>query len=158
MACADGGVTDQPVPDDIELVTPATDQEFRDMINAQREAFGEAEPTGDADVAGYRRQLAAGGLAVLARHAVTGEPAGGGICTPISDGVGEIGGIAVRAAFRNRGVGAAITAYLTREAHRAGAATAFLTPAGEPQERIYRRVGFDTIDEVVFVSRSVAGS
>lgn len=150
MACADSEATGQPVPAGIELVVPGTDEELRNLIDAQREAFGESEPAGDADVAGYRRQLSTGGLAVLARDAVTGEPAGGGTCTPISDGVTEIGGIAVRPAFRNRGVGAAITAYLTAAAHRAGAGTAFLTPAGEPQERIYRRVGFDTIDEVVF--------
>jgi hypothetical protein len=35
---------------------------------------------------------------------------------------------------------------------------AFLTPAGEDEERLYRRAGFDTIDEIVFISRRVTTS
>jgi hypothetical protein len=34
----------------------------------------------------------------------------------------------------------------------------FLTPAGNAEERIYRRAGFHTIDEIVFISRKVATS
>jgi GNAT superfamily N-acetyltransferase len=155
MECADGGVTAQPVPAGIELLTQLTDRELRDMITAQREAFGESDPVGDADVAHARQALRRGGLAALARDAVTGEPAGGGVCTPIFNGVTEVAGIAVRPAYRCRGIAAAITSYLTVQAHRAGTTTAFLTPAGEPQERIYRRAGFDTTDEILFASRRV---
>jgi GNAT superfamily N-acetyltransferase len=158
MACADGEAKARPVPADTELLAPVTDQALREMLAAQREAFDEAEPVGDVDVAHARRSLEAGGLAVLARDAATGEPAGGGICTPISAGVGEIAGVGVRPAFRRRGIAAAITSYLTAHAHRSGAETAFLTPAGKDEERIYRRAGFHTIDEIVFVSRRVATS
>jgi GNAT superfamily N-acetyltransferase len=156
MACADGQAKVQPVPAGIELITPATDRELLEMITAQHEAYDEPEPPTEADVAGTRQALEAGQLAVLARDAATGEPAGGGICTPISDGVGELAAFGVREKFRRRGIAAAITSHLTAEAHRAGAEMAFLTPAGEPQERIYRRVGFHTIDEILFMSRRVA--
>jgi ribosomal protein S18 acetylase RimI-like enzyme len=158
MACADGEARAQPVPAGIELLAPATDQDLLDMVDAQREAFDEPEQAGDADVASARRALEAGGLAVLARDVATGEPAGGGVCTPISDGVGEVAGIGVRPKFRRRGIAAAITSYLTAEAHRSGADTAFLTPAGENEERIYRRAGFHTVDEIVFISHRVTTS
>jgi ribosomal protein S18 acetylase RimI-like enzyme len=123
-----------------------------------------AEPgeagTGEADegIARLRRLIAAGMLAVYARDIATGEPAGGGVCTAISDGVGELAGIGVRARYRRRGLGAAITAYLTEAGFRAGATELFLTPGGEGAERIYERAGFRTTDEVLFVSRRVASS
>ncbi|MGC9668071.1 GNAT family N-acetyltransferase [Planosporangium sp. 12N6] len=158
MSCADGEATPLPVPAGIELVAPVTDRDLRDMLAAQQEAYDEPEPPTDADVASARRQLSAGGLAVVARDGATGEPAGGGICTPISDGVGELAGFGVRPAFRRRGIAAAITAYLTAEAHRAGARFVFLTPESEPVARIYRRAGFHTIDEIVFISRRVTAS
>jgi N-acetylglutamate synthase-like GNAT family acetyltransferase len=59
---------------------------------------------------------------------------------------------------QRRGIAAAITPYLTGQAHRSGARAAFLTPAGEDEERIYRRAGFHTVDEIVFISRRVTAS
>jgi predicted acetyltransferase len=58
-------------------------------------------------------------------------------------------------AYRRRGIAAAITSYLTAAAHRAGATTAFLTPGGDAEERIYRRAGYRTTDEILFMSRKV---
>jgi GNAT superfamily N-acetyltransferase len=158
MACLRGDAVPQPVPAGIEVVAPSDDRELLGMLTAQREAFGEVGPAGYADLASARRTLDGGGLGALARDAVSGEPAGGGICTEIADGVGEIAGIGVRPAYRRRGIAAALTAYLTAGAHRAGAELAFLTPAGEDEERLYRRAGFDTIDEIVFISRRVTTS
>jgi hypothetical protein len=40
---------------------------------------------------------------------------------------------------------------LTRAAFDAGADTVFLTPAGDPQERVYARVGYRRIDSVLFL-------
>src|SRR5262249_53139864 len=104
-------------------------------------AYDEPEPPPPEKAAGVRSLLDKGGLAVLARDATTGEPAGGGVCDVIADGVGELAGFGIRAKFRRRGIGAAITSYLTVAAHRAGATTAFLTPGGDAEERIYRRAG-----------------
>jgi hypothetical protein len=48
--------------------------------------------------------------------------------------------------------------YLPRLAPAAGAQTVFLTPGGEAEERIDRRAGFHTVDEILFASRRVAPS
>nr|WP_240939812.1 GNAT family N-acetyltransferase [Planosporangium flavigriseum] len=150
MECAKGEAGAQAVPAGIELIAPTTDAELLDLLTAQHEAYDEPEAPTGANVAAARQALEAGGLAVLARDTDTGEPAGGGICTPIFDGVGEIAGVGVRPTFRRRGIAGAITAYLTREAHRSGADLTFLMPAGEDEQRIYGRVGFHATDEVVF--------
>jgi hypothetical protein len=147
-----------PVPPGIDLVEPVTDDDLRGMQAAQHEAFGETDPPTDESIAGLRRSIAGGMLAVYARDTATGEPAGGGVCTPISDGVGELAGIGVRVPYRRRGVAAAITSYLSVAAFRAGATELFLTPGDDGAERIYARAGFRTADEVLFVSRRVASS
>jgi ribosomal protein S18 acetylase RimI-like enzyme len=156
MVCPPGELEPQPTPPGIELLTPVTDDEILGMVRAQNEAYGESEPATQADIERLRSLLGEGGLAVLARDSTTGEAAGGAICDVIRDGIGELAGVGVRATFRRRGIAAAITAHLTAAAHRAGAHTVFLTPAGEAEGLIYRRAGYRTIDEVLFVSRRVA--
>jgi ribosomal protein S18 acetylase RimI-like enzyme len=147
-----------PVPAGIDLVEPVADADLRGLLSAQHEAFGDAEPPTAEMLAKQNELIGAGMLAVYARDADTGEPAGGGFCTVISDGVGELAGIGVREKYRRRGIAAAVTAYLTGAAFRAGAIELFLTPGGEGAERIYGRAGFRTTDEVLFVSRRVASS
>jgi hypothetical protein len=144
------GAVDQPAPAGITLLFPATDEEHLGVATAQAEAFGEEPPT-EAEIARLRERIAAGGIAVYARDAVTGEPAGGGACTPLRDGLSEVVGVAVREPYRKRGLGGAITLMLTRAAYDAGAETVFLTPAGDPQERVYARVGYRRIDSVLFL-------
>jgi GNAT superfamily N-acetyltransferase len=151
MHCPPGAVIEQPAPDGIELLAPETDAEIMAMIVAQHEAYDEVAPPTEDDVAARHKHLAAGGLAVLARDTITGEPAGGGICDVVLDGIGELAGFGVRKKYRGRGIAAAITANLTRRAHEAGAVTAFLTPGGEPAERIYARAGYRRVDEVLFL-------
>jgi ribosomal protein S18 acetylase RimI-like enzyme len=157
MTCARGGETSAPVPDGIELLAPATDEELYGLLVAQHEGFGE-DPPADDSAAGMRRSLAGGMLAVYARDAATGAPAGGGVCIPISDGVGELAGIATRSRYRRRGIAAAVTARLTATAFAAGAAELFLTPGDDGAERVYGRAGFRTTDEVIFLSRRVTPS
>jgi GNAT superfamily N-acetyltransferase len=157
MTCPPGGTIDQPVPDGIELVPPESDLDVFSMLAAQHEAFDEDTPPGDEDAASLRRLVAAGGIAALAREVSTGDGAGGGVCTAVTDGIGEVAGVGVRTKYRRRGVGAAITLYLTRAAHAAGAETVFLTPGGDAQERIYARVGYRRTDSVLFMSRPKEG-
>jgi len=152
MHCPPGTLVDQPVPAGIELLVPDTDGEHLALLVAQHEAYEEpAPPTAD-DVARRREHQAAGGLAVLARDTATGEPAGGGVCDVIVDGIAELVGFAVRTPYRRRGIGAAVTADLTRRAHESGAVTAFLTPGGAEAERMYARAGYRRVDEVLFLS------
>lgn len=158
MTCRRGEERAVPTPAGTELVEPVTDDELRGMMTAQGQAFGETAPPGDERVADLRRSIAGGLLTVYARIADTGDAAGGGVCTAISDSVGELAGIGVREAYRRRGIAAAVTAFLTASAFRAGAVEVFLTPGDDGAERVYGRAGFRTTDEVLFVSRRVASS
>lgn len=49
-------------------------------------------------------------------------------------------------------IAAAMTALLTRACPTVGITTLFLTPAGEAEERIYRRVGYRSVTEMLHIS------
>jgi len=152
MVCPPQALIVQPAPAGIELLRPRTDDEIRALLMVQHEAYDDPDPVTPERIAGLRANLRDGGLAVLARDRDTGAAAGGGNCDVIHDGIAELAGFAVSTRYRRRGIGAAITAQLTRAAHHAGAVTVFLTPDGPPEERIYARAGFRRIDEVLFLS------
>ena len=139
-------------PAGIELIEAVSDEDIRAAATAQHEAYDEPEPPSDAWIAGVRASVEAGGLLVLARDAHTGEPAGGGQCTPPHKGATELTSIGVRAAYRRRGIAAAMTAWLARAMQARGADLVFLMAAGEPEARIYAGVGFDHISEVLYIS------
>lgn len=142
MLCPPGTVVGPaPVPG-VELAVPTGDDDLRGMIEAQFEAFGEVADISDADLADARERIRAGGFAVVARDLATDVAAGGGVAEAVVDGTAEVAGIGVRTAFRRRGLGGAITAFLTRAVHDAGGKTVFLTPAGVPEQRLYERVGY----------------
>jgi ribosomal protein S18 acetylase RimI-like enzyme len=151
MVCPPGAARDMPAPAGIELIAPRSDADLLAMIAAQNEAYGESAPTTE-QVAGQRANLEAGGIAILARDAATGEPAGGGICTAPAGGTTEIAGIGVRPTFRRRGIAGAMTARLVRDAFAAGLSTVFLTPGHDEERRIYERVGFVATSEILHIS------
>jgi ribosomal protein S18 acetylase RimI-like enzyme len=152
MLCPPGSAVALPPPAGIELVVPGTDDEIRGLLLSQYEAFGEPHEVTADEIASTRERLRAGGFAVLARDAATGEPAGGGVAEAIVDGTTEVAGIGVRPAFRRRGIAAALTAFLTAAVHGAGARTAFLTPAGVPEQRLYARAGYSPAGEMLHLS------
>lgn len=154
MLCPPGSVAVPPAPDGIELVVPESDDEIADLLRAQYTAFGEQPLMSDVDVVNTRERVGAGGFAVLARDAGTGEPAGGGSAEAVVDGTTEVAGIGVLEPFRRRGVGASITAFLTAAVHEAGAHTVFLTPAGVAEQRIYARVGYRPAGDMVHLRRT----
>ncbi|TAG16061.1 MAG: GNAT family N-acetyltransferase [Oscillatoriales cyanobacterium] len=158
MICTPGSEKLLPIPPEIELILPVSDDELLGTVAAQNEAYGEAAPSPE-DVDSLRKTLAAGGIAVLARVAATGEPAGAGICTPPQNQTTEIAGIGVPAAFRRRGIAGALTARLLREAFDAGVTVAFLMTLHEQEFRVYTRAGFSAIgsegcanDEILHIS------
>jgi ribosomal protein S18 acetylase RimI-like enzyme len=151
MTCAE--VTAAGEPDGIEVRLAESDDDIRSAANAQDEAYGEPGSADDARVARVRESLEAGGLLVLARDRTTGEPAGGGACTPPHDGATELAGVGVRPAYRRRGIAAAVTALLAGTMLDRGVATVFLMAAGDGEARIYERVGFARIGEVLHISR-----
>jgi N-acetylglutamate synthase-like GNAT family acetyltransferase len=121
------------------------------MLTAQNEAYGGSPPTVE-QVESQRAFLAAGGLGILARDAVTGEPAGAGGCTVPADGTTELVAVGVRDRFRRRGIAAAMTARLVRDALAIGVTTVFLMAAHEAEARIYARAGFSRVEEVLHIS------
>ena len=146
MLCPPDALRVPSPPAGIELVVPESDVDFEGMLAAQHEAFDDPSTP---DVAGARESLARGWFRVYARDAKTGEPVGGGIAEPVVDGTTEVAGIAVRAPYRRRGAGAAITAWLTAAVHSHGAHTVFLTPAGTDEQRLYTRVGYQAADDML---------
>lgn len=149
MICGPEQVVEQPKPAGISLVTPKTADELRTMIRAQNLAFGEPDP--DQHLEPSPDQLNGETMSVLALTE-TGEAVGGGVATAILDGATEVAGIGVLEEYRQRGIAAAMTEYLTREAHARGGHAVFLTPGAGQAERIYGRVGFKTAAECVHLS------
>lgn len=154
LLCPPGSAIAVPPPAGVELVVPGTDEEIHGMLVAQFEAFGEPADIPDSEVAKTRARLRAGGFAVLARDAETGEPAGGGVAEAIDGGTSEVAGIGVREPYRRRGIGAAVTAFLTAAVHHAGARTVFLTPAGVTEQRMYERTGYTPAGDMLHLSGS----
>ncbi|MFN6486873.1 MULTISPECIES: GNAT family N-acetyltransferase [unclassified Nostoc] len=151
MICTPGSEQLLPIPPDIELIVPVSDAEMLATVTVQNEAYGESAPSPE-DVKRLGNSLAAGGIAVLARVAATGEPAGAGVCSVPVNQTTEIAGIGVRVAFRRRGIAGALTTRLVREAFDSGVTVAFLMAAHQEEARIYTRAGFSTIGEILHIS------
>lgn len=148
MTCSPEQFHQPPLPPGVELLTPTTDAEILALVTAQNEAYGEGVP--GVDVIGPQRAfLQAGGIAVLARDSLTGEAIGGGICTVPSDQTTELSSVGVRMPYRRQGIAAALTAQLVQLAWAAGISMVFLMAAHEAEARIYARVGFQRIGEVL---------
>ncbi|HEX2706207.1 MAG TPA: GNAT family N-acetyltransferase, partial [Candidatus Lustribacter sp.] len=60
-------------------------------------------------------------------------------------GVSEVVGVAVLPSWRRRGVAAALTATLTRDALERGIATVFCSAQSEQVARVYEGIGFRRI-------------
>lgn len=153
MICSAEQLVEVPTPDGIEIVAPTSDEELYQMKLAQNEAYGEGPPSQE-DVQRFRQFLADGGIAMLARDAATGEPAGGGICTVPFAGATELTSVGVCVPYRRRGIAAAITARLARAAFDAGVTLVFLMAAGENEARIYARLNFIRIGEVLAIAKA----
>jgi GNAT superfamily N-acetyltransferase len=105
---------------------------------AERDADAEAHPQGAEQVA----TLVAAGLSVLVgAFDPEAGPVGGGNHNPRGD-VTEVVGVGVLPAYRRRGVAAAITARLARNALDAGVRTVFCSAQDDAVARVYESVGF----------------
>jgi N-acetylglutamate synthase-like GNAT family acetyltransferase len=144
------------VPDGIELLTPRSEGELHDAARVQWEAYEERGPMPPRAADSLRRTIDAGGIVVLARAAGTAEPAGAGLCTGPHERTTELAGIGVRSAFRRRGIAAAMTHWLTREALARGIENVFLMAEGAAEARIYARAGFEAVSEVLHISLTTA--
>lgn len=155
MTCEPRSAAEVPAPAGIEIVLAASDADLAGVRSAQRQAFGGPGRPSAEGVRRLRADLEAGGLAVLARDAMTGAPAGAGCCSVPAGGVAELVGIAVAPAFRRRGIGRAVTARLAVEAFGVGVTTAFLVPLDEGVEQgVYLPAGFARTSETLVLSLS----
>lgn len=155
LACGHGDLrTPKPV-DGLRITVPGTEAEFTDAARVQHRGFGgEGEP--EQGMTDWLRAAATGdGVAALA--VLDGTPAGAGGCSVAVDGLSELAGLAVAAPFRRRGVGAALSAWLTDRALDRGCRTVWLEPGGPGVERIYASIGYRRIGEKVNISLDPAG-
>lgn len=136
-------------PAGIDLLLAEDEPRLWSAARVQNIAYGEAE-AGEADVRRLRRTVERGGRVALAVDAATGEGVGSGLCTAPTEGRSEIAAVGVRPEWRRRGIAAAVTALLCAEVHRLGM-RAFLQAEGEAEQRIYRRLGFTDVGELLDV-------
>jgi GNAT superfamily N-acetyltransferase len=154
MLCTPDTVREVPAPPGIEVIVPGADDELAGVVSVAKEAYeGDLSPPTEKEVAGRKRLLAGGGCVVLARDEQTRDAAGSGICDVARAGVTELAAVAVRPAFRRRGIAGAVTSRLAREAFAAGVKVVWLTPEHDQAERIYSRAGFVVGSEVLHISR-----
>ncbi|MFJ8918372.1 GNAT family N-acetyltransferase [Streptomyces sp. NPDC102415] len=150
LACtADGLLTPKPV-DGLRVAEPVTDAEFTSAAAVQHTGFGGEGGPDDGEIAWLRGATEGGGVSALAT--VDGLPAGAGGCSVPVDGIGELAGLAVAGTFRRRGVGAALSAWLTRTAFERGFHAVWLEPGGPDVERIYAGIGYRRTGEKLNIS------
>jgi GNAT superfamily N-acetyltransferase len=130
------GAAVPPQQEGVELIDAMSVDDVRAAATAQHEAYGESERPTDGWIVGQMRAIGSGAVLLLARDLATGEPVGGGICTPPVAGASELAAIGVRSAYRRRGVAAAMTDRLARTIGARGANCIYLTAAGEAEARI----------------------
>ncbi|GAA4906251.1 acetyltransferase (GNAT) family protein [Stackebrandtia albiflava] len=140
MTCAPGeAVTAEPAG--VRLYRPTRSDEYLDAVTIQYAAFGETDTPGEAEAHAQLAGPAERG-AVVVVAAVDDRITGVGLYGAPVDGIAEVAGIAVAPSHQGRGIGAAITGWLTRHAHDAGVHTAWLDPSGDTAQRLYRRAGY----------------
>src|SRR6266511_1954076 len=153
LVCAPADLRHPSGPDGIGYEL-ATDRDvLHQVLVLQHEAYGEPAPPTPHDVDRAVRHVERGGLTGLARDTATGPVVGAGQTTRAVGGVAELVGGAVAAAYRRRGIAAAVSAFLTRTAHDRGADMVWLEAAGPGEQRVYERVGYRKVGEKLYLSR-----
>ncbi|MFJ8072618.1 GNAT family N-acetyltransferase [Streptomyces sp. NPDC096176] len=115
---------------------------YRAAAGVQHDAYGmEGEPT-EGQIGGLRGVAEGGGVAALGTDETDGIPVAAGSCSIPIDGLSELTGLGVAASHRRRGIGAALSAYLTAQAFGLGCRTVWLEPGDSDIERIYAGIGY----------------
>jgi ribosomal protein S18 acetylase RimI-like enzyme len=99
------------------------------------------------------RERLRSGHSVLAAAFGPDGPLAAGSCQAV-DGVAEITGVGVLPSSRRRGLGAAITALLARDALDRGVHTVFLSASDDAVARVYARTGFREIGTAMIAEPS----
>jgi ribosomal protein S18 acetylase RimI-like enzyme len=99
---------------------------------------------------GFLRERIRGGLTGMAVAESAADGALGAGSHQLAAGVSEAMGIGTLQSARRRGIGAAVTARLVRDARERGADAVFLSAAGDDVARVYERLGFRRIGTACF--------
>jgi GNAT superfamily N-acetyltransferase len=137
MACSEPVALSSPAR--IVAVDPGSPR-VAALLAAQHAAFGDPPPT-DERIATWDEH----GVAAL----VDGEVVGGASFSEPTEGLTEIGGIAVLEPFRRQGIAGALTAAAARRSLRAGARLVLLSPGDDGAQRVYERAGFATASRMI---------
>ena len=152
MACSHVSLRSPAPIEGVEFALAISDADLEIAARTQNDAYGEPE-TSSADVGRLKRTIVRGGAVAIARAAITREALGSGLYSaPIRD-VTEIAAVGVRARFRGRGIGAALTALLASDALARGFSGLFLMAAHDAEARVFARVGFETCGTMLHTSR-----
>ena len=155
LVCEPGQIVSPPT-EPLEMVTISTGSSLEDVaenwnINAQGfdPSATLAQP---ADAHDFQRILQKS-RAFTVR--LDGVGVSAGMYTDIHNGVTELVGIATLHAYRRRGFGGALTAFATQTAFADGATLAFLTAANEEASRVYQRVGYRLIGNLLLLAKRI---
>jgi ribosomal protein S18 acetylase RimI-like enzyme len=108
------------------------------------EALTQAAARRDPEALGFERARLASGLTVMAVALLDGQPVAVGSHQPVGP-LTEVVGVATLPVWRRRGLGAAVTAFLVKDAGRRGAEAVFLSAGDDAVARVYERLGFRRI-------------
>ncbi|OZM73367.1 GNAT family N-acetyltransferase [Amycolatopsis antarctica] len=149
MTLPPGGLRVPDPPAGVTVTVAAADADLRAAALVQNIAYGGPPEVTAADVTRLRSTGTGGGTVVLAR--CHGVAAGAGLCTPPSGGLSQLAAVAVLPAFRRRGIASAVGADLSRRVLNAGA-TPYLETESVNENRLYGRIGYVTIGEMIAIS------
>lgn len=128
-------------------------EEIKDGWNVNSKGF-DPEPVIATDTIAeeFRKTLVTSRSFVGRLH---GEPVAAGMFEAIRDGLSELVGITTLESYRRRGIGAVLTADITRTAFDSGVEVVFLIAANEAAGRVYTRLGFLPIANLVEYEQEV---
>ncbi|MGW7362553.1 GNAT family N-acetyltransferase [Streptomyces sp. NPDC054841] len=146
LACAPGDLRPPKPVDGITVTEPSAPAEYVAAAGVQHLAYGGTGEPVEGEIRWLREASERGGVAALAT-APDGTPVASGGCSAPVDGLSELGGLAVAAPFRRRGIGAVVSAFLTTAAFSRGIRTVWLEPGDADIERIYAGIGYRRVAE-----------
>ncbi|MFI1398892.1 GNAT family N-acetyltransferase [Streptomyces sp. NPDC020681] len=147
LACSPGDLRMPPAAAGITMGEPSDLAGYTAAAGVQHLAYGDTGGPTEGEIAWLRGANENGGVAVLATDGTDGTPVGAGGCSVPVDGLTELCGLAVAASHRRRGIGAALSAYLTAAAFDRGCRVVWLEPGDADVERIYAGIGYRRVGD-----------
>lgn len=145
LACSPETLVTPPPVRGITFAVLCDDAGHRAAAAVQHTGYGQEGEVTEGEIQALRGVTEGGGVAALATDDTDGTPVAAGSCSIPVDGLSELTGLAVAASHRRRGIGAALSAYLTARAFDRGCRTVWLEPGDADVERVYAAVGYTRV-------------